>query len=305
MSTPLVSVLVLSFNRPRQLARCLDSLAAQTLERHRYEVVLVDVSQPANHGLVRARAQQLVLRHLVLPNRGVAVNRNAGAAAATAPLLAFLDDDCVARPEWLEGLLEAATAHPGALVGGDVVNLNPDNLVADVGQLIHEAVDRHFNPAAAPARFVPGLNFAVPRQGFLSLGGNDEGYGRLGAEDREFCRRWRAAGGRIVKAADAVVAHDHRSEVGGFLRQSYGYGRGAWRYHAHGGGGGGGSAGQREEPLAGSHLALLGQLMQGLAKRPARQRLGLALLLLGWVLAYTAGFLREAGGTVLAWRWRR
>ena len=45
--------------------------------------------------------------------------------------------------------------------------------------------------------------------------------------------------------------------------------------------------------------------MQGLAKRPARQRLGLALLLLGWELANTAGFLREAGGTVLAWRWRR
>ena len=115
---PLVSVVVMSFNRPQALERCLASLAAQTLAKQKFEVVLVDVSNPPNHPQVARYGERLTLRHRIETNRGVAGNRNLGAAAATAPLLAFLDDDCVAHPEWLATLLAAAARHPGALIGG-------------------------------------------------------------------------------------------------------------------------------------------------------------------------------------------
>ena len=119
MTDPLVSVLLLTFNRPAALARCLDSLSRQTQQN--FEVVLVDVSTPpnhaSNHALVKTHGDGLVLRHLLRPNQGVAANRNFAAAQATAPLLAFLDDDCIAHPNWLANLLEVAGRHPGALVG--------------------------------------------------------------------------------------------------------------------------------------------------------------------------------------------
>ena len=77
MTDPLVSVLLLTFNRPAALARCLDSLSRQTQQN--FELVLVDVSTPPNHAfnhaLVRAYGGRLVLRHLLRVNRGVAANR--------------------------------------------------------------------------------------------------------------------------------------------------------------------------------------------------------------------------------------
>jgi len=287
MTAPLVSVVVLTFNRPEALARCLSSLAAQSLKA--FEVVLVDVSDPSSAQGLAPQQDRLLLRHLRRANRGVAANRNIGAAEAKAPLLAFLDDDCMARRDWLAQLVEVARIHPGSLVGGEVVNAHPQSLIAQAGQLIHEAVDRHFNPDGETASFLPGLNFALPTAGFLALNGNDERFGILGAEDREFCRRWRASGRRIVKAPLAVVAHEHRTDLRGFLRQYFGYGRGAWRYHKQGGT----AVGAHQDPV-GSHLGLVRELTRGLRRQPVQQQLPLALLMVGWELANTAGFLYQA-----------
>ena len=306
MMDPLVSVLVLTFNRPVALARCLDSLSHQTQQN--FEVVLLDVStqpnQALNQALVAAYGDRQVLRHLMRANWGVAANRNVAAAQATAPLLAFLDDDCVAHPDWLANLLEVARRYPGALVGGSVQNGQPRSLIAQAGQLIHEAVDRHYNPDPNNANFQPGLNCAIPTAGFLDLKGNDGRFGRFGAEDRDFCRRWRARGGRIVIAPLAVVAHDHRTDLRGFLRQYYGYGRGAWIYHKlcqtapdfdHT---------QDHDPI-GSHLGLVRELIRSLNCWPWWQRLQLAMLLLGWELANTAGALHQASCEARSSLWRR
>ena len=295
MTDPLVSVLVLTFNRPAALARCLDSLSHQTQQN--FEVVLLDVSTPPNHelnqALVAANGDRLVLRHLQRANRGVAANRNVAAAQAKAPLLAFLDDDCVAHPGWISNLLEVARRNPGALVGGSVQNGQPRSLIAQAGQLIHESVDQHFNPDPNNASFQPGLNFVIPAAGFLALKGNDGRFGRFGAEDRDFCRRWRAKGGRIVIAPLAMVAHDHRTDLRGFLRQYYGYGRGAWIYHKHCRTAIDIAHSPNPDPI-GSHLGLVRELISSLNCRPWRQRLPLALLLLGWELANTAGVLHGA-----------
>ena len=306
MTDPLVSVLLLTFNRPAALARCLDSLSRQTQQN--FEVVLLAVSTPPNQALnqalVAAYGDRLVLRHLLRANRGVAANRNIAAAQATAPLLAFLDDDCVAHPYWLANLLDVARRFPGALVGGSVQNGQPRSLIALAGQLIHEAVDQHFNPDPNNASFQPGLNYAIPAAGFLALKGNDGRFGRFGAEDRDFCRRWRARGGRIVIAPLAVVAHDHRTDLRGFLRQYYGYGRGAWIYHKHCQNAPDFDHSQDHDPI-GSHLGLVRELISSLNCRPWWQRLPLAMLLLGWELANTVGVLHQASCEAGSSLWRR
>lgn len=298
MSEPLVSVVVLTFNRPQALALCLSSLAGQTLKA--FEVVLVDVSDGFSHHGLAPQADRLVLRHLRQANRGVAANRNTGAAHAKAPLVAFLDDDCIARPDWLAELVGAARIHPGALVGGAVVNAHPESLIAQAGQLIHEAVDRHFNPVADNAGFLPGLNFALPAAAFQALNGNDERFGTLGAEDRDFCRRWRASGRRIVKVPQAVVAHEHRTDLLGFLRQYFGYGRGAWRYHKHCE-----TPSEAEPDPLSSHLGLVRELIGSVRRQPLAQRIQLVLLIVGWELANSAGLLYQALLEAQRPRWRR
>ena len=227
-----VSVVVMTMNRSGPLRRCLESLTAQTMPRESFEVILVDASDPPVGDVATDFERRLSLVHHPTPNLGVSGNRNTGVALAHAPVVAFLDDDCVAGPGWLERLTAEVEARPDCLAGGRVENARPENAVAVAGQVIAEGVDSFYNPPGGPTRFLPGLNFAFARDRYLALGGCDPRFGRLGAEDRDLADRWRLAGGGLAGCPDAVVRHEHRGTFAGFVRQHVNYGRGAWRYHS-------------------------------------------------------------------------
>jgi glycosyltransferase involved in cell wall biosynthesis len=299
--TPLASVVVLTFNRPEGLHRCLASLARQTLAPESFEVVVVDVSSPPVGWVLAPLRQELQLSHHPAPNLGVAANRNAGASLARGQVLAFLDDDCIASPTWLAALVGAVVSDPDVLVGAPAVHPTPATATAAAGQVITEVVDGFFNPPGAPCRFLPGLNFALERQRFLAMGGCDPGFGFLAAEDREFIARWLQAGWRLMQVPGCQVRHEHRSSLGGFVRQYFNYGRGAWHYHRlgrlrqHG----------RLWQDAGLHTRLPARLAPPLRRVAPRLRLRVLLLIAVWQLANLAGFLWQAGlETVSAGTWR-
>lgn len=288
---PRVSVITMTFNRPAALARCLESVANQSLENTAFELVLVDVSDHAQVQTVAPFQHRINIRHLHTYNRGVAGNRNYGAQHARGAWLAFLDDDCIARPDWLEKLMSSAQANPGCLVGGGISNPNPDNAYACAGQVISEAVDECFNPDRSEPAFFPGLNFMVPRDAYQALGGNDEGFGRLAAEDREFIDRWRRSGRHLVKAGDAIVSHEHRSDFRGFVRQYFNYGKGAWRYHKLTGSRGANTLDEATK----LHRGLWGYARKPLADLSPAMRVKIVFLLLVWELANVNGFVWQAG----------
>ncbi len=229
---PRVSVIVMTLDRPGPLRRCLESLAAQSISHDCFEVIVVDASAEPAVSLLADFAGRLRLSHHVGPNHGVAGNRNVGVARARGPVVAFLDDDCVADPGWLEAVTDVVEANPRFLVGGLVANAYPSNAVAVAGQVIAEGVYDFFNPSGEEPRFFAGLNFAVDRESYLAIGGCDPGFGRLAAEDRDFVDRWRVAGGSLAGCPAAIVHHEHRTTLDGFVRQHINYGRGAWRYHS-------------------------------------------------------------------------
>ncbi len=109
---PEIAVVVPTYRRPEALRRLLDALADQTLAPARWELVVVDdrSGDPAVDELLD-RLPELVrapARALRTPtNGGPAVARNVGWRAAEAPLVAFIDDDVVPGPAWLEAGLTA------------------------------------------------------------------------------------------------------------------------------------------------------------------------------------------------------
>jgi GT2 family glycosyltransferase len=135
----------MTFNRPGPLRRCFESFACQTLPSDQFEVALVDASDVPVGDIVADFSGRLRLVHLPGPNLGVAGNRNRGAGAASADLLAFLDDDCVAHATWLERLSRACRENLGALIGGGVENPNAENAYAAAGQVITAVVDWFYN----------------------------------------------------------------------------------------------------------------------------------------------------------------
>jgi glycosyltransferase involved in cell wall biosynthesis len=102
---PDVSVVVCTYKRPQQLRRALASLAAQTLERARYEVVVVDNGGGLEELALDAGADEVLYE----PVPGASRARNAGWRHTTSELVGFLDDDAVAESDWLEQALDLYT----------------------------------------------------------------------------------------------------------------------------------------------------------------------------------------------------
>jgi len=230
---PFFSLIVPTYNRPKQLAACLQSLARLQYPRDCFEVIVVDdgsaVPLDTVVDLVKDQIKVTLLRQ---PHAGPAAARNAGVARAQGDLLAFTSDDCLPAPDWLQTLAARfATVEPDCAVGGKILNACHDNLYSAASHLLIEYLYAYYNAVPAHARFFTPNNLTLPRERFSGLGGFDTSFVRGTGEDREFCDRWLRHGCRLIYAAEVLVSHAHALTLRGFWRQHFNYGRGSYRYH--------------------------------------------------------------------------
>jgi glycosyltransferase involved in cell wall biosynthesis len=115
--TPSVSVVVPSYNEEAGIERCLASLADQTLPRSEYEVIVVDGgSTDRTRELAAPYADAVFVQ--TSPKVGGA--RNDGVLAASAPLIATTDADCVLPRDWVERVRDDLRRDGVVLVYGTV-----------------------------------------------------------------------------------------------------------------------------------------------------------------------------------------
>lgn len=227
------SIVVPTYRRPRQLAACLEALAALDYPRDRYEVVVVDDgSSNPPEDVVRGFRDRLDATLVSESHGGPARARNSGAAQARGDWLAFTDDDCAPAPDWLRRLAARFEQAPDCAVGGRVVNSLAANRYSTASQLVVSWLYAYYNADPERARFLTSNNFAMAVRTFRALGGFDETYPNAAAEDREICARMLERGGRIIYAPEAVVVHAHPLDLGGFCRQHFHYGRGAFFFRS-------------------------------------------------------------------------
>jgi GT2 family glycosyltransferase len=225
------SVVIPTFNRPRDLARCLDALSRLEYPREDFEVIVVDDGGAANlEPVAQTHGANLRVRLLRQSNSGPATARNHGAAHAAGSVLAFIDDDCEPWENWLRALGAAATGHPDALLGGRVINGLPGNAHDAASQQITDFLCQHFNRDFQQGRFFPSNNIALASNLYREIGGFDPVFRRSASEDRDLCDRWLGRGWRLVAVRDAVVVHSRNMSLQGFCKQHFFYGRGAFIY---------------------------------------------------------------------------
>lgn len=112
MSHDSFSVIIPSWNGVNLLPTCLDSLRTQTYRC--FETIVVDnASADGTVSLVRQSYPEVRLVALET-NLGFAGGVNAGIARSTGQLVALINQDVEAAPQWLEALVAASRAHPEA-----------------------------------------------------------------------------------------------------------------------------------------------------------------------------------------------
>ena len=186
-----ISAVVCTHNRATYLRTALQSLVSQTLDRHCYEIIVVDnASTDGTREVVGEFSDVPGLRYLYEPVAGISPARNTGWRNARGEYVAYLDDDAVASPGWLAKLLDVFEAHeptPGC-VGGKVEPIwearRPDWL-AD-GMLGYLAII-HWSDVPVvidQEQWLSGCNMACPRELLRLVGGFRGELGRQGTSLR-------------------------------------------------------------------------------------------------------------------------
>src|SRR5438309_70244 len=99
-----ISAIICTHNRDVYLGAAIDSLLEQDFTAD-FEVVVVDNgSGDRTREVVEQRAADPRLKYIFEPTIGLSVARNTGARVASSEILAYLDDDAVASPQWLQVL---------------------------------------------------------------------------------------------------------------------------------------------------------------------------------------------------------
>ncbi len=235
--TPWISAVVCTRNRPGLLDACLAGFAR--LDPPARELIVVDQSDGEDTARVVERYQGRIprLRHLKTLSRGLSRARNEAIRAAECDLVAFTDDDCVVRRDWIGALASAYQEEPAlaAVTGGSlparVEILEPRRVAVTTW---HSGHRRDFRRPVDPAVVGGGFNLSVRRTWAERVGLFDPDLGPgarfRGADDTDFIHRILSAGGVIRYDPEVVVAHlpwrdgAAQSEV----EAEYGHGIAVW-----------------------------------------------------------------------------
>jgi GT2 family glycosyltransferase len=203
--TPEIAVVIASHNRALRLRWLLNSLEEQTLDRERFEVIVAYDSDDddATADLLAEHPINATAIERDPPEPGINTAsklRNAAWRQATAPLIAFTDDDCRAPADWLENALGAATKHPGAVIQGMTLP-DPDEEPNEHGPFPRT---QHIVP---PVPWAQACNIVYPRALLEELNGFVEDPPLAAGEDFELAFRAREQGAAYVGAREALTWH--------------------------------------------------------------------------------------------------
>ena len=223
-----LSVCICTHERPGYLAACLDSLKQQSIGLDRFEVVVVDsASSPAAAARLREVVDTMPNALLIrVEEPGASLARNRGIEACTGSHIAFLDDDAVAAPDWLERILDVLgeTPQPPAVIGGRVLprweaplpGWWPQRLRGVLSIIEFEGSGEYRTPALPRTLEPYSVNMVVNRAAVLAVGSFDAQLGRVGTRllsDEDVHLAWKLQDAGYSARYDSRVVVFHQIQA--------------------------------------------------------------------------------------------
>lgn len=231
MNTFSVVICAYTLDRWTQMLAALKSVQNQTLSPG--EIILV-----VDHNQTLFERARKELKNVVViessEERGLSGARNSGISIASSELVAFMDEDAIANPDWLERLASVYQDRDVLGVGGTIepmwINDRPDWFPEEFNWVIG-CTYTGMPVVSSAVRNLIGCNMSFRREVFEVIGGFRTGIGRigtvpLGCEETELCirarQRWTQS--RLIYEPRARVFHrvpSQRGELKYFLSRCY------------------------------------------------------------------------------------
>ncbi|HET9495797.1 MAG TPA: glycosyltransferase family 2 protein, partial [Chloroflexia bacterium] len=216
---PTISVVIPTHNNAALLSECLQAVQRLDYPDARLSVVVVDNGSTDRTREMLARRFASVQVVPLQGNMGFAPACNKGAAAATGEYVAFLNNDAIPDPQWLNALLAALEAGPEGTVcaASRIVSRDGSEVEYDgAGSNLFAAGRPHSTwgwpdtpeppGPGSPVLFASGGAMLIKRSTFLEVGGFDPEYFAY-FEDVDLGWRLWLLGHAVAYAPDAVVRH--------------------------------------------------------------------------------------------------
>lgn len=205
---PSFSIIVVSWQRPDWLRRCL--AAIRQLDHPMFEVIIVADTPSLN------QVDSDGCKTLAFDQPNISLARNAGIGLAAGEYCAFIDDDSVPEPLWLHHHETTLSKTGAAASVGFVRGRNGISFQSSVHSVDHEA-ETHIEPETNDTSFIPklsptralkliGTNMVIQRQVLLDIGGFDPACSFF-LDDSDISLRLSQSGHKLAVAALAEVHH--------------------------------------------------------------------------------------------------
>ncbi len=206
-----ISVQICSHNRKDVLKIVMESLADQTLDKDKYELVLVDDGSTDGTEEMVKEMMEKVPYHIEFcrheKNAGLATARNTGLRAARGHVILYIDDDVIADPHLLEEHVKTHKTCEKCVMNGWVNHVKearrPEKPV--------------FNKADISTSFFWTSNVSVKRHHIIEAGMFDEDFKEYGWEDQEIGLRLMALGLKNIRNYKAIGFHVKKDPLRGNL----------------------------------------------------------------------------------------
>lgn len=215
MTPPPVSVVVVSHGRPQALTRCLTGLSQLTYPT--FEIIVVTNSE--GHAALASWSEQIKL--VRFDEENISSARNLGIRQAAGDIVAFIDDDAVPEPTWLDHLC-GVFASPALAAGGYVIGRNGISLQWGARVALADATSEPLEIRGNAPEFhrgqtgqaikTEGTNMAFRRETLLRNGGFDPVF-RFYLDETDLNLRLAEQNATTAVVPQAIVHHGFSASV--------------------------------------------------------------------------------------------
>ncbi|MCB9098834.1 MAG: glycosyltransferase [Anaerolineales bacterium] len=232
-ATSNISVIICAYTEHRwvELLAAVESVQSQTVSPQ--EIIVVIDHNPLLLEQVRTALPDVISIHNH-EDQGLSGARNSGLAVARGEIIAFLDEDATAAPDWLAKIVSCYADSAVAGVGGAIEPLwiggQPKWFPEEFNWVVG-CTYRGMPQTIAPVRNLIGCNMSLRHEIFQAVGGFRNGIGRIGTrpvgcEETELCIRTRQLHpqSELLYMPEARVEHrvpPNRANLKYFLSRCY------------------------------------------------------------------------------------